>query len=126
MPSEAESLLAWQLDAAGIPYIREYRFHPERQWRLDFAVGDLRPVEVPGETASVPWVTHYRQIWAVEIEGGTWSGGRHTRGAGFEEDCEKYNEAAMYCWRVLRVTPQMVRDGRALALIARVVAGQRE
>ena len=28
---------------------------------------------------------------AYEIEGGVFSGGRHTRGVGFIKDCEKYN-----------------------------------
>lgn len=39
---------------------------------------------------------------AVEIEGGVWSGGRHTRGSGFVQDCEKYNAAVEMGWRVLR------------------------
>ena len=39
---------------------------------------------------------------AVEIEGGVWIGGRHTRGKGFLRDIEKYNEAAAMGWRVFR------------------------
>ena len=50
---------------------------------------------------------------AVEVEGGVWTGGRHTRGKGFEADCEKYNAATERGWRVLRVTPKMIADGRA-------------
>ena len=63
---------------------REYRFHPTRLWRFDFAFA-------------------YRKI-AIEIEGGTWSGGRHTRGSGYAEDCLKYNEAAKLGWTILRYT----------------------
>jgi very-short-patch-repair endonuclease len=62
----------------------EFRFHPKRRWRFDFAW--------PAEKI------------AVECEGGTWSGGRHTRGKGYEGDCEKYNEAVILGWRVLRFT----------------------
>jgi hypothetical protein len=52
------------LEAAGIPApIREYRFAPPRRWRFDLAWPSLR--------------------LALEIEGGTWTGGRHVRGNGF-------------------------------------------
>lgn len=60
----------------------EYKFHPTRQWRFDFAF------------------PHHKI--AIELEGGIWTGGRHTRGKGFESDCEKYNEAAKAGWLVLR------------------------
>jgi hypothetical protein len=78
---------------------REHRFAPPRRWRFDFA-----------------WPA---QRIALEIEGGSWAGGRHVRGRGYEADCEKYSEAALRGWRVLRATPGMVRDGRALALLER-------
>ena len=52
---------------------------------------------------------------AVEIEGGTWSGGRHTRGAGYEADCIKYNIATLKGWRVLRFTSGMLGDPDAVA-----------
>jgi hypothetical protein len=45
---------------------------------------------------------------ALEVEGGAWSGGRHTRGAGFLGDMEKYNAAAILGWCVLRCTPQQL------------------
>jgi hypothetical protein len=48
-----------------------------------------------------------------------WSGGRHTRGKGFIEDCNKYNEAVMLGWRVIRVTTEMVKSGEAMAYIER-------
>lgn len=45
----------------------------------------------------------------MEIEGGVWSMGRHTRGSGFVKDMEKYNAAASLGWRVFRFTPKQVR-----------------
>lgn len=68
---------------------REYVFAPPRKWRFDFA-----------------WVEDKA---AVEIDGGAFIAGRHTRGAGFERDHEKMNAAQMAGWRVLRFTPQMLR-----------------
>jgi very-short-patch-repair endonuclease len=93
--SHLEDTLARQLTQAGLPTPeREHRFAPPRKWRLDFA-----------------WPEH--RI-AIEVDGGTYSGGRHTRGKGFEADCEKTNTATLQGWLLLRVTGAMVRDGRAL------------
>jgi hypothetical protein len=87
---------------AGLPApIREHRFAPPRRWRFDFA-----------------WPGHRV---ALEVEGGVWTGGRHVRGRGYERDCEKYSEAALRGWRVLRVTPAMLSDGRALAMLRRAL-----
>jgi very-short-patch-repair endonuclease len=83
------------------PWETEYRFHPKRRWRLDFAWPD-------------------RKV-ALEIEGGNYAGGRHTSGAGFEKDCEKYNEAACLGWTVLRATGKHVKDGRAMAWLTRIL-----
>ena len=97
--SDLEAALNFQIRAIGLPEPqREYRFHPTRRWRFD--------------------LTWEAERLAVEIEGGTWSGGgRHVRGSGFAEDCCKYNAAALLGWRVLRFTSDMVRDGRALKVI---------
>ena len=81
---------------------REYRFHPERKWRFDFA-----------------WPK--RKI-AVEVEGAVWARGRHTRGAGYTADCTKYNAAAELGWQVFRYTTGQVQDGEALLQIERVFA----
>jgi very-short-patch-repair endonuclease len=80
---------------------REYKFSNSRQWRFDFAWPDL--------------------LLAAEVEGGTWTGGRHTRGSGFEKDCEKYNCAAIYGWAVLRFTGGMVEDKRAIYDIQKAI-----
>jgi hypothetical protein len=58
---------------------------------------------------------------AVEVEGGTWIAGRHTSGSGFAADCEKYNEAIIAGWRILRVTPAMIEGGKALDYIERAI-----
>jgi len=58
---------------------------------------------------------------AVEVEGGTWSGGRHTTGVGFRNDCEKYNAATALGWRVYRFTSDQVKSGMAIKQISEVI-----
>ena len=93
--SPLESAFEWQLKASGLSYECEVGFDPKRRWRFDFVVGVSRLI-------------------AVEIEGGIYRNGRHTRGRGFEADCEKYNAAAIQGWRVLRGTAKHVRSGELL------------
>lgn len=72
--------------AQGIPEpVAEYRFHPVRRWRFDFAFPEYKI--------------------ALEVDGGIWVRGRHNRGAGMQADMEKFNTAAGMGWRVLRATP---------------------
>jgi very-short-patch-repair endonuclease len=79
----------------------EFRFHPTRRWRFDRAWPD--------------------KSIAVEVDGAVYTGGRHTRGAGFEKDMEKLNEAQILGWRVLRFSSGMVKDGRALGVVERLL-----
>ena len=113
--SNAEESLAAMIHWVKLPApLREYRFAAPRRWRFDFA-WPLREVK-DGE---------WTQVWpavALEVEGGSFVAGRHTRGSSFEADCEKYNEAALRGWTVLRVTPRMIEDGRAIALLKRALA----
>jgi very-short-patch-repair endonuclease len=83
-------------------FIREYRFASPRRYRVDFAFVGLKV--------------------AVEVEGGTWSRGksRHTTGAGFQKDCEKYNLLAEKGWLLVRGDSAMVKDGRLLEWVNRV------
>ncbi len=66
----------------------EFRFHPERNWRADYC--------------------HEPSRTLIELEGGTWSGGAHTRGKGYAEDAEKYNAALVAGYRVFRLTGEMI------------------
>lgn len=101
--SKGEEALECALKAARAPAWRaEYRFDQSRRWRADFAWPEA--------------------CLLVEVEGGSWVSGRHNRGKGFEADCEKYAEAVIQGWRVLRFTTEMVEDGRALGLIMRALA----
>lgn len=94
--SKPAALFAAQLEAFGYPYESEVPIIPGRRHKADFVIPD-------------------RKI-AFEIEGGSWVDGAHVRGVHFEEDCVKYATAARLGWTVIRVTSDMVRDHRALAL----------
>jgi len=109
--SDAEETLAFQLRAVGIRFEREVRFAPPRRWRADFAIAQS---------------DDERRTLLIEVDGGSWIGGRHTTGAGFEADCEKLNAATLAGYRVLRATPAMVNDGRALALIEKALGMKEE
>lgn len=104
MPSSTlENQLTKQITQAGLPEpVRELRFHPDRRWRFDFAWPDA--------------------LVAIEIDGATWTQGRHTRGKGYESDCEKLNEAALMGWQALRVTGRHVRSGQALEWLRRALS----
>lgn len=76
--------------------VREFKFHPLRKWRFDYCFPDKKI--------------------AIEIEGGVFSGGRHTRGIGYVRDMEKYNAATLHGWKLLRYTPQNIDFAQILEL----------
>jgi hypothetical protein len=57
----------------------------------------------------------------VEVEGGIWTQGRHTRGYGFLEDCIKYAEATLLGNTVLRFPTDMVKSGQAIDYTERLL-----
>jgi len=102
-----ERLFAQQLAAARVaPTIPQHQFALAlgRKWTADFAWPDYGLI--------------------CEIQGGGFTGGRHTRGQGYEDDCERQSVAATLGYAIVPVTPRHVKDGRALrwvqqALVAR-------
>ncbi|MEJ7887401.1 DUF559 domain-containing protein [Acinetobacter baumannii] len=103
-PSVGEVLLATHLKACKINFEQEYKFHPTRKWRADFLITGKKIL--------------------IEVEGGIWSGGRHTRGKGYIGDMEKYNSAAMMGFTVLRFSTEQVKSGMALKQIELLIKGK--
>lgn len=72
----------------------QVKFHPERQWRLDFFARDYQ--------------------LAVELHGGIHTQGRHVRGEGFAGDRAKVNAAIEMGIAVLEFTKEMLENGIAI------------
>ena len=87
---------------AGLPEpVPEYTFAKPRRWRFDYAWPLVK--------------------LALEVDGGVWTQGRHTRGAGKIADMEKLSEAAILGWRVLYAVPDDLRNGVALGRVMRAL-----
>ena len=105
-------LVTQLLDIDDLPaFVRELPFAPGRRWAFDIAWPDL--------------------MVALEYEGNTWvaGGSRHTTGLGYRLDVDKYNEASILGWCVIRVTSDMVRDLSYLDPLLRAIyirQGERE
>lgn len=79
----------------------EYRFS-RRRYRFDYA-----------------WLP---DRVALEVNGGVWTQGRHTRGPGYLRDMEKLNLAQLDGWVVLQCSPQDVQSGKVAALLRQALA----
>ena len=90
--------------AAGIPNpVPEHQFEATRKWRFDYAFLEQRV--------------------AVEIQGGLFTGGRHTRGPALRDEYEKLREAAADGWLVLPVPPDEAMSKKFLTQLKRALAG---
>ncbi len=102
MNSGAERVFIAYCKGLNIPApVTEYRFHAVRRWRFDYAWPDAKV--------------------ALEVEGGVWSGGRHTRGVGFVKDMEKYNTAGLNGWLVLRCQPADLNRLETAAMVQQAI-----
>jgi hypothetical protein len=79
----------------------EYKFHPSRKWRFDYCWKD--------------------KMIALEVEGGIWTNGRHTKGSGFIKDMEKYNNAALLGYRLIKCTPTSLMSIENIELIKNIL-----
>jgi hypothetical protein len=101
MKSNSQFDLMWRL-IGGMPLEREYKFHPTRKWRFDYF--------------------HSSGV-AIELEGGIYTGGRHTRGSGFLKDMEKYNDAASRGILVFRVPSHQIGAEWLRPIVATIKKG---
>ena len=99
--SVGEAALIQQLRALKIEFVQEFQFNTTRKWRADFHIKNTKLL--------------------IEVEGGIWPGGRHTRGKGYLGDMEKYNVATMMGYQVLRFSTEQVTSGFAIKQIKGLV-----
>ena len=99
--SEGEAKLAQHLKSYKIEFQAEFQFNPERKWRADFYILGTKVL--------------------IEVEGGIWSNGRHTRAQGYLGDMEKYNSAQELGYSVYRYSTEQVKSGKAIEDIRRLV-----
>lgn len=117
---DAADTLAAQVRMVGLPVaVRELRFCRE-------TVGDHKGVRARLAKAGLQdW--RFDLSWpslkvAAEVDGGGYVNGGHNRGAHMESDCAKLSTAVAMGWRVLRVTPKQVKDGRALKWVEAAIS----
>jgi hypothetical protein len=91
-------MLLVRLERAGLPTgVGQHPVVTGRQFRFDRA-----------------WPEH---MVAVEVQGGVWTNGAHSRGSGVQRDCLKLSMAAAVGWRCLPITREMIESGEAVRLI---------
>jgi len=81
--------------------VQEYKFHPKRKWRIDYYLPEFG--------------------LAIEVEGGSFSQGRHVRGVGFRNDITKYNEITAAGLSLIRIIPQDLNKAATFDLIKRCI-----
>lgn len=86
IPPKKDSFTDLLEKRCGQDWVAEHKFHPVRKWRMDYACPALKI--------------------CIEIDGGIFIGGRHSRPIGMLKDNEKFNTAASMGWVVLKFTPQ--------------------
>ena len=98
MKSKHEELLAQHLTLLGLEFKREFRFHPHRRWRLDFAI--------------------IKAKIGIEVQGAMWNiQGRHQRPDYLSKEYEKNNTAAVLGWHIIKFTGRDISNGSALNFI---------
>lgn len=98
--SVLEEVLYSHILVAGIPVPeRQEKIIPNRKFQFDFS-----------------WPL-YKIV--VEVDGGEWIQGRHSRGKGMASDNEKMNEVQLLGWKIFRFTGKQVTSGYALSFLQR-------
>ena len=113
---EAEEDMAAILDEMPVIYERQFLYAAGRRLRADFVVWMIP------HTPSAFGSLGRRRVCLVEVQGGIFSRQAHGSITGVLADITRLNLATINGWRMIRVTPEMIRDGRARELLERLLA----
>ncbi len=95
---KAKTPMVVHWDFWGIPEpVAEHRVCKDRRWRFDWA-----------------WV---EDKVALEVQGGCWTHGKHSRGKGQLNDFAKANRAVVLGWKLLYCTPSQIESGEIMPVI---------
>jgi len=112
-------LFQFSLRSNGIEFVTEYEFDKFNAKNIG-VVERGKPVKRPRR-----WRADYyfpQGNLVLEIEGGAFTGGRHTRGAGFVKDIEKYNALTIQGIKLLRCIPSQLNSKQTLINIKTLCA----
>lgn len=84
---------------------KEVEFCPGREWRADYV-----------------YIADDGRKYILELDGGVWTRGRHTRGGGFINDCFKLNAAVMLGYQPIRIATGMENIDYLRQIIAAITA----
>ncbi len=119
-----------QLVAAGIRdrFTPEYQFHPDRKWKIDWAVLPIKlAVELNGGVFSRPVRCNHCGLPVTRtLANGSIipvrEGGRHNSAGGYMKDLEKINALCLAGWRVLQFTSDAITSGGAVSQVATLLS----
>ncbi len=110
LESKAKAQLELIFMALKLDVVREYQFAAPRKWKFDYVLPSVNGGGIAIEYEGLP----------LQV-----AKSRHTTISGFCGDCEKYSEAAILGWCVIRVNAISVESGLAHSLIKRAVDTRR-
>jgi hypothetical protein len=101
-PQTSPALFVAACAAHGIQEpVPELCFAPPRRWRWDWAWPEAK--------------------LSLEVQGGLFVNGRHSRGAALLKEHEKLNAGARLGWRVLYCTPKDIKTGAIFGVIKEAI-----
>jgi hypothetical protein len=105
--SVLEETFDQQLRSNNIVFVREFKFHPKRLWRVDFHI-----YQYSGQPTTI----------LVDLNGGTWMAkSGHSSGSGISRDYEKANAAQILGYMYLQYTMKELDNLEALDTVKRLL-----
>lgn len=102
---EDQFLSLWQAHYPQLTFERE--FSDIKAWEADYQERYAKSKRSKRYRADF---AHLPSRSLIEIQGGTFSRGRHVTGSGYERDARKFNLATIGGWKVFLLTTQTAKE----------------